>query len=188
MKQLLHIIIFTFFSVTVLYSQGHPIENAFKKYYDREDVTYVNVTKDMFAMFHDMTDSTDTEFQDALNRITGIKVLHYELAAPGKANEKKQRSKKRLYIAQEILTELPMNEYNVLMEVMENGQNVKMLTKYDNKQMTEFLLLVNENTGDTVIWITGDLNLSTLMKAGGELNLPMPKALEKLEKESKKAE
>jgi len=70
------------------------------------------------------------------------------------------------------------------MDVNEGNTIVKFLIRKETKgKISEFLMLVSEDNGGTLIWITGDLDLNKIKRLSKDLNF---KEFEKLEKGGEK--
>jgi len=160
MKKYIILGIIVFFPIIAL-SQNPAIEKLFQKYNNSQGVTVVDVTPDMFSMLGG--DSKDKEFNDLLENIKSVKVLTI-----GKKNQKGSTDSKTLNeFKKDVEKNINISEYTKLMEVKNDGNHVRFLTKKSTKNpknITEFLMIVLEDDNATIIHIVGDVELKKLLK------------------------
>ncbi len=154
------------------YSQSSPVDKLFDKYSGQEGFTSVNISKQMFDMFSSMDSGSgeDKDFKNVTSKLTGIKILAYE----GKEG-------KNINFYQELMKELPSKEYQELMVIKEKDQNVKFLTREHNGKIVE-LILISGGKDNTLICITGDIDLKTISKLSKSMQIEGMDKLDKIEK------
>ncbi len=159
-------------------AEDNPINKLFERYAGRDGFTSVNMTKDMFNLMKDFSDDNEksSKLENAMKGIQGIKILTYSPDG--------SRSHKKFDFYNEIIRNIPVADYQSLMDVKESDETVKFLVKKDNKgKINEFLMLVSEDGGGTLIWINGELDLSKIKQLSKDLNF---KGLENFDKEKEK--
>ena len=86
---------------------------------------------------------------------------------------------------EEIMNELPIDEYEELLVVKEKDQDVKFLVKEKNGIITELLLVVGGKDSNALISITGNIDLKHISKLASSMKGTGMEHLEKLEEEEK---
>ncbi|MBI5324490.1 MAG: DUF4252 domain-containing protein, partial [Ignavibacteriae bacterium] len=143
----------------------NPINQIFEKYAGKEGFTSVNISKDMFDMFKDISkdEKNNKSMSEVVDGLEGIKILTY--------SPDKKKSKQKFDFYNEIIKNIPISSYTSLMDVNEENTFVKFLIKKDSKgKISEFLMLVNEENEGTLIWITGELDLNKIKKLSKDMN------------------
>jgi len=177
-KSLITTVILLAFVLTFAYSADNPINQIFEKYAGKEGFTSVNISKDMFDMFKDLSEEgkDNKSIGEAVDGLEGIKILTY--------SPEKTKSKNKFDFYNEIIKNIPLSGYSSLMDVNEGNTIVKFLIRKETKgKISEFLMLVSEDNGGTLIWITVDLDLNKIKRLSKDLNF---KEFEKLEKGGEK--
>jgi hypothetical protein len=167
-----------FMSCLIVRAEDNPINRLFEKYSGKDGFTSVNITKDMFNLMNDFSGDNEksSKLEDIMKGIDGIKILTY--------SPENTKIHKKFDFYNEIIKNIPLASYQSLMDVKEAEENVKFLVKKDGKgKISEFLMLVSEEDGGTLIWINGDLDLSKIKKLSKDINI---KGLEELEKDKEK--
>lgn len=157
----------------------NPINQIFEKYAGKEGFTSVNISKDMFDMFKDISkdEKNNKSMSEVVDGLEGIKILTY--------SPEHSKSKQKFDFYNEIIKNIPISSYTSLMDVNEENTTVKFLIKKEGKtgKISEFLMLVSEEKEGTLIWITGALDLNKIKKLSKDMNF---KEFEKLEKGEEK--
>jgi hypothetical protein len=172
MKRLLFIICFIGFTAA-LFGQNKSIDRVFDKYAGQEGFTTVYISKYMFDMFRDLENMEDEELeevQEVLGKLTGIKILASEDGSP-----------KGINFYDEIMKDLPRQEYEELMVVKDSESDVIFLAREERGVIVELLLIVSGDEDNALIAITGEINLNTIAKLGSVMNIDGMEELENLE-------
>lgn len=175
MKKLLVIIGMIGMSVAGM-SQNKSIDRIFDKYAGQKGFTTVYISKYMFSMFSNLegVDDKDVkEVQDVFGKLTGIKILAVEDAsALGKS----------VNFYDEIMKDLPKDEYEELMVVKDSESDVVFLAKEDHGTIVELLLIVGGEGDDNVlIAITGEIDLNSIAKLSKAFDIEGMEELENLQ-------
>lgn len=136
-------------------AQDKSVDNIFSKFNGKKGVTTVNITKDMMELLAQV-DSVDFKAKNVMAQIAGIKILVLEEA---------EHEDKVTF--QNMVKNIPLNDYKELMVVKEKDQDVKMLMKEKHGRISEFLLLVTGGDEPVLISISGDLDPKELGKLAG---------------------
>ena len=125
----------------------------------------------MFNMLNslEVDDPEYNEFKKATSGISSIKILTQE----GKGSQA---------FGKELLDMLPRKDYQEMMVVKEEGEDVLFLAKQEGNRITEFLLIVSGSDGeDALIAIQGDIDLESLSSIASGLDIPGMENLEELD-------
>ena len=175
MKKLLFIVCFVGISAAGM-AQNKSIDRVFDKYAGQEGFTTVYISKYMFSMFANMEGIEDDdlkEVQDVFGKLTGIKIL---------AVDDKDALGEGVNFYDEIMKDLPRNEYEELMVVKDSDSDVVFLAREEDGVIVELLLIVGGKGDDNaLIAITGEINLSTIAKLSETMNIDGMEELENLE-------
>ena len=165
------VILFVFLFPATLIAQNSPVDKLFDKYSGQEGFTSVYITSYMFSMFADL-ETNDPEFDDLVKNLIGIKILATDETYSGNANFYK-----------EIISELPMEQYNELMVIKEKDQDVKFLVREVNGKIKELLLIAGGVSDNALISIQGDIDLKNISKLSKSMNIDGLEHLEEIDKE-----
>lgn len=138
-------------------AQNSAIDKVFKKYGDRDGFTVVTISKGLLKMVANMDD--DRESRDFLSRVHEIKILAIE----------DHKSDINLY--DEVLSNLDKSDYEELMTVKSDGENVLMLAKKDGDILEELILLVGGKDDNALVYISGRMNMKDLSKLSSSVNI-----------------
>jgi hypothetical protein len=149
--------------------QSTAVDKIFDKYSGKDGYTTVYISSFMFNLLNslEVDDPEYNEFKKATSGIKSIRILTQdgsESAAFGK----------------ELLAMLPRAEYQELMKVKDQEEEVLFLAKEKGGKISEFLLIVSGGTDDVLIAITGDIDLESLSSIASGLNIPGMENLEEL--------
>ncbi len=175
MKKLLLIVCFIGLSGIIL-AQNKSVDRVFDKYAGKEGVTTVYISKYMFSMFANLEDIEDKdlkEVQDVFGKLTGIKILVVEdddVLGEG------------VNFYDEIMKDLPRDQYEELMVVKDSESDVIFLAREEKGVIVELLLVVGGEGDDNVlIAITGEIDLNTIAKLSKAMDIEGMEELENLE-------
>jgi hypothetical protein len=157
------------FSLCVM-GQKSAVDKVFDKYSGKDGYTTVYISSFMFNMLNSLeTDDPDyNEFKKATAGITSIKILTQD----GGDSEA---------FGAELLEMLPRSEYQEMMVVKDQEEDVLFLAREENGRVTEFLLIVSGGGEDALIAIQGDIDLESIASIAAGLDMPGMENLEDLE-------
>lgn len=156
MKKVFTLLLVALFPLLVL-AQNSAIDKVFKKYGDRDGFTVVTISKGLLKMVANMDD--DRESQDFLGRVHEIKVLADEHHHTG------------INLYDEVLSDLNKNDYEELMTVKSEGEEVLMLAKKDGDILEELIILVGGSDDNALVYISGKMNMKDLSKLSSSVNI-----------------
>ena len=171
MKRILFITAALLILGTALSAQQSAADRIFEKYSGKEGYTTVYISSFMFNLLNslDVDDPEYDEFKKATSGITSIKILSQD--GEGSAS-----------FGRELLDMLPRNEYQEMMVVKEEDEDVLFLARQEGNKITEFLLIVSGSDGDdALIAIQGDIDLESLSSIASGLDMPGMENLEELD-------
>ena len=144
-----------------------PLDKVFEKYSTNDKFTTVNFSKDMFQLFASMSDPKDTgnvEFQKAISKMTGLKVMS--------TNVDSIKPDPALAFYNEAAAVFPPAVYKELLNVNDKGTNVRFLTKEDTKgTITEIVMLEKGKKEIVIMSITGIIDLATVSKISKSMDI-----------------
>ena len=174
MKKLNLIVLISVFPLLV-FSQHSSVNKLFEKYAEKDGFTTVYISKNLFKMVGEM-DLDDPEVDGLVDNLETIKIL---------ASDSEFNNESNLNFYEEIMGELPIEEYDELLVVKEKDQDVKFLSKEKNGIITELLLVVGGKDNNALICITGNIDLKHISKLASSMEGTGMEYLEKLEEEEK---
>ncbi len=167
------IIIYVLAIIVVNCWSQSPADKVFDKYSGAEGFTTVYITKYMFDLFKDMeNNNVSDEMQEAISRLNSIKIL---------ATDDDPNTKTSINLYDEVMKNLPKEEYKELMVIKEKNENVKFLVREKDKKVVELLLLVGSPDESVMISIQGDIDMKNIAKITKSLNIEGMEKLEKME-------
>lgn len=166
------IIIFSaiFLSGMMAYGQQSAVDKVFDKYSGREGYTTVSISSFMFNLLNSL-ETDDPEYEEFKKATSGIKSIKI-LAQDGAGSES---------FGEELLRMLPRSEYQEMMTVKDQEEEVLFLAKESGGKITEFLLIVSGGSDDVLIAITGDIDLESLSSIAAGLDIPGMENLDELD-------
>lgn len=150
--------------------QKSAVDRVFEKYSGKEGYTTVYISSFMFNLLNSLeTDDPEyNEFKKATAGISSIKILTQEMG-----NSKA--------FGAELLEMLPRSEYQEMMVVKDQDEDVLFLAREAGGKITEFLLIVSGGGEDVLIAIQGDIDLKSISSIASGLDMPGLKNLEDIE-------
>ena len=151
-------------------AQTSAVDKVFDKYSGKEGYTTVYISSFMFNMLNSLeTDDPEyNEFKKATAGIKSIKILTQE----GGNSEA---------FGAELLKMLPRSEYQEMMVVKDQDEDVLFLAREVGGKITEFLLIVSGSGEDVLIAIQGDIDLESISKIAAGLDMPGLENLQDIE-------
>ncbi|MBK6393006.1 MAG: DUF4252 domain-containing protein [Saprospiraceae bacterium] len=169
MKNLL-ILLFSLFTGSLV-AQADAVTKFFKSYVDDDRFSTVYISPKMFQLVSKIKiNDMDADLQQLLKNIQGLHILSTHV------------SPKTFY--KEAVSKINTKEYEELMKVRDEGEDVLFLTKTDatGNKITELLMLVGGEDEFSLISFVGDLDLEKIGRLGKSLNIDGSEHLEKLKK------
>ena len=150
--------------------QNSAVDKVFDKYSGKEGYTTVYISSFMFNMLNSLetNDPEYNEFKKATSGIKSIKILT-------------QDGGNSVAFGAELLKMLPRSEYQEMMVVKDQDEDVLFLAREEGGRITEFLLIVSGDGEDALIAIQGDIDLESISKIASGLDMPGLENLEDLE-------
>ena len=141
-------------------AQNSAVDKLFDKYAGEDGFTSVTITKAMFSLFSNIESSEEDDFLKATSQLDNIKILTAERKVAGLSFYK--------ILSKELNG---FKDYEELMVVKEKNSNVKFLLKRKGKIITEFLMVVSGGGDNTIICISGKIDLKTIAKISKSMNI-----------------
>ena len=171
----LSLIILVFVFPLLVFSQHQSVNKLFEKYAGKEGFTTVYISRNLFKMVGEMN-LDDPDVDGLVDKLETIKIL---------ASDSEFINENNLNFYDEIMSSLPIDEYEELLVVKEKDQDVKFLSKEKNGIITELLLIVGGTDSNALISITGNIDLKHISKLASSMKGTGMEHLEKLEEEEK---
>lgn len=153
------------------WSQSKAVDKLFEKYSGKEGFTSVVITKYMFGLFSNVETTEDDEYMNMIKNLNNIKIL----SAPGSDIA-------GINFYEELMESLPKKDYEVVMEINEDGQNIKILVKEKKEKIVELLMIIGGDDENVLISISGIIDMKTIAKLSKSMNIEGMENLEKIEK------
>jgi uncharacterized protein DUF4252 len=161
MKNTVSVIAVMLIALTVA-AQSTPLQKIFDTYPGKEGYTYVYVTRAMFDLFETIAnDNDDKEFKDITSRLNSIKILSLEVKNNRNAGNSFYR---------EMARDLPQPEYQDLMVINDEGEEIKFITRKSGDKISELIMIVG-GTDPCIIALDGDINLRQVAKLSKSMNI-----------------
>ncbi len=150
--------------------QKSAVDRVFEKYSGKEGYTTVYISSFMFNLLNSLetNDPEYNEFKKATAGISSIKIL---TQAGGNSKS----------FGAELLEMLPRSEYQEMMVVKDQDEDVLFLAREVGGKITEFLLIVSGGGEDALIAIQGDIDLESISSIASGLDMPGLKKLEDID-------
>ena len=150
--------------------QNSAVDKVFDKYSGKEGYTTVYISSFMFNMLNSL-ETDDPEFDEFKKATAGIKSIKI-LTQDGGESEA---------FGAELLEMLPRSEYQEMMVVKDQDEDVLFLAREEGGKITEFLLIVSGGGEDALIAIQGDIDLESISSIASGLDMPGFEKLEDIE-------
>ena len=149
--------------------QNSAVDKVFDKYSGKEGYTTVYISSFMFNMLNSL-ETDDPEFDEFKKATSGIKSIKILTQDGGNS----------VPFGAELLEMLPRSEYQEMMVVKDQDEDVLFLAREENGKITEFLLIVSGGGEDVLIAIQGDIDLESISKIASGFDMPGLENLEDL--------
>ena len=150
--------------------QNSAVDKVFDKYSGKEGYTTVHISSFMFNMLNSL-ETDDPEFDEFKKATSGIKSIKILTQEGGNS----------VAFGAELLEMLPRSEYQEMMVVKDQDEDVLFLAREEGGKVTEFLLIVSGGGEDVLIAIQGDIDLESIASIAAGLDMPGFENLEDLE-------
>jgi hypothetical protein len=128
-----------------LFAQNSKLDEIFNKFQGKEGVTSVILTSDLLKFASAM--ESKEPGMDVLKNITQVRILSFEKALA-----------QDVVMFENMIKDVPLNNFKELMVVKENKNNVRMLALEDQGRWSDFLLIVTGGTENVLINIQGSIS------------------------------
>ena len=152
---------------SVANAQSEVINKFFAKYNEDERFTSVFVSGRMFSMFSEVAEEQSQEMKKMMNDLKGLRIL---------SSEKIDGT--RLY--KEAFADFNRSGYEELLKIS-GEEELIFLIKEEAGQINELLMLTGNQQKFFLMSIVGKIDLKTLSKLAGSMNIQGMENLEKLE-------
>ncbi len=168
MKKILTIVALV---VAVQANGQDAISRFFEKYNDDDSFTNVSITSRMFSLFTDleMESEEDQEVLDAISKLKGLKILAKD-GVNGKSMYK------------EALGMLPKSEFEELMSVREEDNDMKFMIKESGKVISELVMVMGGDDNFFILTIFGEIDLKQVAKLSKAMDIDGLDNLKNLDK------
>lgn len=153
------------------FAQNDAVSKFFKSYADDTRFSSVNISPKMFQLVSRIKiNDMDADLQAMLKNLTGLHILSTKVTP------------KIFY--KEALGKINTKEYEELMKVRDNGEDVLFLTKATtgSDKIEELLMLVGGEDEFSLISFIGDIDLNKIGRLGKSFNFQGSEHLEKIKK------
>src|ERR1022692_2165589 len=124
------LIILTIIIPLIAGAQSSPADKIFDTYSGKTGYTSVYVTRAMFELFETISnDNDDKDFKDITSKLNSIKILSMD-TNPGNSFYK------------EMVRSLSLPEYEDLMIINDEGQEIKFIIRKKGDKITELIMIV----------------------------------------------
>ena len=151
-------------------AQTSAVDKVFDKYSGKEGYTTVYISSFMFNMLNSL-ESDDPEYNEFKKATAGIKSIKILTQEGGNSEA----------FGAELLEMLPRSEYQEMMVVKDQDEDVLFLAREVGGKITEFLLIVSGSGEDVLIAIQGDIDLESISKIAAGLDMPGLENLQDIE-------
>jgi len=138
-------------------AQNDAISKYFEKYMDDESFTVVYISSKMFEMFAKLDPDVDEEVKDIIKDLKGLRILM------------KEKDGKKYY--KEAVKMIDFNEYEELMTVRSDDENVKFVIKENDGIIEELLLIVGGNDEFVMLSFVGKIDLAKIGRLAEDINV-----------------
>lgn len=147
--------------------QGDAIDRFFESYQDNDDFTSVYVSPRMFQMVAKVAgDEMEGELADVVKDLKGLQVLTTEINP--------------MTYYKEAVKKIPTGEYELLVKVKEEDQNVRIFSKSTGDIVHELLVIVGGEDEFILLSFVGNIDINKLAKLAKMLDIDGAKSLELL--------
>lgn len=148
-------------------AQDNAIDRFFESYQDNEEFSSVYVSPRMFQMVAKVAgEELEGDLADVIKDLKGLQVLKTE--------------KDPMIYYKEAIKKIPTNEYELLVKVRDEDQNVRIFSKSSGDIVHELLLMVGGKDEFILLSFIGDIDITKLAKLAKSLDIDGVEGLELL--------
>ncbi len=148
-------------------AQDNAIDRFFESYQDNEEFSSVYVSPRMFQMVAKVAgEELEGDLADVIKDLRGLQVL------------KTEKTPMKYY--KEAIKKIPTNEYELLVKVRDEDQNVRIFSKSSGDIVHELLLMVGGKDEFILLSFIGDIDITKLAKLAKSLDIDGVEGLELL--------
>jgi predicted transcriptional regulator len=178
MKYLLSFLMVLFVAIGSVSAQDDAITKYFDKYMDNEDFTVVYLSPKLFQLLgklnlEDIDDEDAEAVLEVVEDLKSLRVLTTEVNGVQYYNE-----------AVKIIN---TKDYEVLMTVRDNEENVQFLIKDSGNVINELLLLVGSDSDFVMVSFVGNIDLDKISRLAKKLDVDGVEHLDKLDNRERKS-
>ncbi len=153
-----------------LKAQNDAISKFFGKYADDMSFSNVTISSKMFKMFTnvEVSNPEDKEILDAINSLTGLRILAKSDITNGR----------ELY--REAFSKVNAKEYEELMSIRDKETDFKFLVKQNGNNIQELLMISGGPKEFMIMSLMGNIDLNKISKIGSKMNIGGLENLEKM--------
>jgi hypothetical protein len=172
MKKIFYFFLMIALTTVSAMGQNGPVDEIFEKYGNKDGFTTVYISKYMFDMFGSVETNSqeDKDLKQVTSKLEGIRILTLD------ENSESENS----ILFSTMLKELPVTQYRELMNIKEKDQLVKFLVREQNNRIIELLMVVSGKSDNALISIKGDIDLKTISKLSGSMQIQGMENLDKV--------
>ncbi len=149
-----------------LFAQKNAADQLFEKYADTDGFTTISFSSGLMKMVADMDDEGDDN--SFLRKIEEVRIITSDEENAG------------LNFYEEIVKDLPADEYEELITIKEKDTNVKIWIKEDAGIIRELILVSGGMDDNVLIIVRGEITLNEISGLGESLNVNGLSVLSKL--------
>ena len=149
-----------------LFAQKNAADQLFEKYADTDGFTTISFSSGLMKMVADMDDEGDDN--SFLRKIKEVRIITSDEENAG------------LNFYEEIVKDLPADEYEELITIKEKDTNVKIWIKEDAGIIRELILVSGGEDDNALIIVRGEITLNEISGLGESLNVNGLSVLSKL--------
>jgi len=165
MKKLLSLLSLIVLVSFTMQAQSDAIDKFFESYQDSDDFSSVYVSPKMFQMVAKVAgEEMEGDLADVVKDLKGLQVLRTEVSPLKYYKEAKKK--------------IPTNEYEILVKVKDEGQNVRIFSKSSGDIVKELLVMVGGSDEFILLSFVGDIDITKLAKLAKTLDIEGAESLE----------
>lgn len=140
------------------FCQDDAIGKFFGKYLDDSRFTVVSVSPKMFRLLSKVKwDSIPTDLQQTVTRLQSLRILSTETTP--------------MVFYKEALAAIDRKQYEDLITVRSNKDNVRFMVRDDGKVIRELLMIAVDDNGFTLMSFVGDIDLDKLSRLSSDMGI-----------------
>ncbi len=153
MKNTIKIVLLALFCFPVIaMAQNQGLEKFFDKYHGEKDVSSIKISMDAIQI--SMAEDEEDHFEELLEQVDKIRVLSF-------------KNRYKTFRDSDFKKEIKQNlneDYKLLLDVVDEQETIKIyIVNGEDNQITEGLIMIQENDEANLIWVTGNMKLSDFM-------------------------